>query len=619
MDMEYSDFITKNKLFWQYPVITEKTFSEQCKDLKQYVPIPWATIIDKKYNLQGIYNMLLPYIKTINNITCCQHISFRNLIPMFKKLHINIVYTPHKIIGEDEIDGIKIISCPLYAVNIEDNKRNNIIKNRNDEFFMNYDRKYLYSFQGAYRKGYLTDIREKILNMKHPENTYIKHIGDWYFEKIVYNHKQNIKGELNSNEKYINENIKYNELLLNSKYTLCPSGTGPNSIRLWEALAVGSIPVLLSDTLDLPRNELWDKSIIRIKECEYENIINIINNISKSEEDERRINCIKIYNHFKGNYDNINGEIIHYCCGSYMYGNIGGVARYDYHISLAFPTRIFFEGPRQKSDMIKYLENCKNPIVITDNHLSCDIPNNYKIILVHHGVAETHAQREPMWDPYWKNLCCNGQSKMFHIREPVNTRIISISQFCTDEFTKYYGDIYTRFINTKVFHTCELNENIFKKIFNHTKPKILGNWNDVKKGLNIIKQIKMNDIVFEELYIKLNKNGINDYNNRKQELYIKSDMFLQLSVCEGFSYAALDALLSGIPVVSTNVGLFYKDIPEDCFVKIDWERLNDIEYIKEKIRYGLDNKEEIGRKGREWYLQNCKFSDWNNSMGKLVK
>ncbi len=37
------------------------------------------------------------------------------------------------------------------------------------------------------------------------------------------------------------------------------------------------------------------------------NQINILNNITKEEEHERRENCIKIYNHFKDYYDNING------------------------------------------------------------------------------------------------------------------------------------------------------------------------------------------------------------------------------------------------------------------------------------------------------------------------
>ena len=42
--------------------------------------------------------------------------------------------------------------------------------------------------------------------------------------------------------------------------------------------------------------------------------------------------------------------------------------------------------------MLEYLKKCKNPVIITDNHLSCDIPNNYNVILVHHGVAKTQKE-----------------------------------------------------------------------------------------------------------------------------------------------------------------------------------------------------------------------------------
>ena len=55
--------IEQLKLFWQYPVITEKTFYEQNKTNENYLGIPWATIIDKQYNLNVMYNLLKGYIK----------------------------------------------------------------------------------------------------------------------------------------------------------------------------------------------------------------------------------------------------------------------------------------------------------------------------------------------------------------------------------------------------------------------------------------------------------------------------------------------------------------------------------------------------------------------------
>ena len=95
-------------------------------------------------------------------------------------------------------------------------------------------------------------------------------------------------------------------------------------------------------------------------------------------------------------------------------------------------------------------------------------------------------------------------------------------------------------------------------------------------------------------------------------------MFLQISLCEGFSYAALDALLNGLVVISSNVGFFYKDIPEDCFVKIDWKRINDTEYIKSKIEYAWENRDQISKNGRKWYMENCRFIDWEKKMKSIL-
>ena len=86
--------LSQLKLFWQYPVITEKTFYQQNKDNEKYIGFPWATIIDKRYNLNVVFNLMKSYIRpNVQYFTCCQHISFRNLIPLFKALGIHTVYS----------------------------------------------------------------------------------------------------------------------------------------------------------------------------------------------------------------------------------------------------------------------------------------------------------------------------------------------------------------------------------------------------------------------------------------------------------------------------------------------------------------------------------------------
>ena len=302
----FDDIINTLKLFWQYPVITEKTVYEQQYNNVNYYGIPWATLIDKRnekrYNINIIVNILKYVIPNRDYITCCQHILFRNLIPIFKTLGIKTVYTPHKIKGENIIDGIKIMACPLYAVNIEDPIRNNEFLNKD---FQKQERDILYSFIGGFAQGYLTNIRQRIFDMQHnTNNTVIKNTGSWHFDNDVYFGEQGIEGKLNEDDKHRFKTKYYNEILLRSNFSLSPSGSGPNSIRFWESLACGSIPVLLTDTLDLPDHDLWDDAIVKVNECNVENIPEILNAISQERIREMRENCLKIYNDFKENFLN---------------------------------------------------------------------------------------------------------------------------------------------------------------------------------------------------------------------------------------------------------------------------------------------------------------------------
>ena len=303
--------IKKHKLFWQYPVISEKTVYEQQRDNKSYIGIPWATIIDKRINIINILKDLVKEIdKSKEYITFCQHIHFRRIIPILHYLNIKRLYTCHKIIGEDIINKIEIRPAPLYAVNTEDSTRNmmfiKLLKTDMEEKckILNKNKNIKYSFIGNYKRGvYLTNIRERILRIKNRKDTFIRPINGWHFNDLVYT--KQVKGinlNINHKKKHDNNTKLYNMVLIRSRYSLCPSGSGPNSIRLWESLALGSIPILLADTLELPKHELWDKAIIKLKERDLNKLDDIINKITEEEEKELRLNCLKIYDYFKNNF-----------------------------------------------------------------------------------------------------------------------------------------------------------------------------------------------------------------------------------------------------------------------------------------------------------------------------
>jgi hypothetical protein len=288
------------KIFWQYPVITEKIFYNQNKNDPNYVGIPWATIIDRPELNNGgcVENTIRPYLNKIKSYyTCCQHIFFRRHIPMLKRLNITIIYTPHKHIVENSIDGITIKPCPLYAVNIEDESRNAFFKGKD---FVSVNRKYLYSFLGQTSQ---VNIRQKLLKINHHPNSIVKDIGLlWHFNQFVYSNKQNNLYELNETDSSRKRTEDYNKLLLDSEFSLCPAGTGPNSIRFWESLAVGSIPVIISDFMELPPHPLFASTVVRVKEAEIDTIPTLLSKISSKDKIQMKKNCIKIYNDLKNKF-----------------------------------------------------------------------------------------------------------------------------------------------------------------------------------------------------------------------------------------------------------------------------------------------------------------------------
>jgi hypothetical protein len=123
----------------------------------------------------------------------------------------------------------------------------------------------------------------------------------WHFNDIVYEFQV-----YNNEDKEVTDQdavISYNKLLSNTRFSLCPVGAGPNSLRLWESLAVGSIPVLLSDTHELPAierfapgsNWRWEDAIVFHPENELNRLDSRLANIDVGEQRKRQQLCRSLY------------------------------------------------------------------------------------------------------------------------------------------------------------------------------------------------------------------------------------------------------------------------------------------------------------------------------------
>lgn len=64
--------------------------------------------------------------------------------------------------------------------------------------------------------------------------------------------------------------LSYWQLLSESQFSLCPRGDNGSSVRFYESLAAGCIPVLLADGAELPLESMlpWDDMIVRVAESE---------------------------------------------------------------------------------------------------------------------------------------------------------------------------------------------------------------------------------------------------------------------------------------------------------------------------------------------------------------
>jgi hypothetical protein len=69
---------------------------------------------------------------------------------------------------------------------------------------------------------------------------------------------------------------KYRQALERSKFVLCPRGYGPSSFRIYETLAAGRVPVIISDEWTPPAGIDWASCSIRIPEASIAQVPTIL-------------------------------------------------------------------------------------------------------------------------------------------------------------------------------------------------------------------------------------------------------------------------------------------------------------------------------------------------------
>lgn len=80
---------------------------------------------------------------------------------------------------------------------------------------------------------------------------------------------------------------EYTALLARSKYVLCPRGHGPSTFRMFETLAAGRVPVVVSDAWLPPPRVDWAECILRVAEGDAARIPDLLQ--AQTDEDWQRM------------------------------------------------------------------------------------------------------------------------------------------------------------------------------------------------------------------------------------------------------------------------------------------------------------------------------------------
>lgn len=260
--------------FWQYPCVTERqahdnhlgielghNIDAERKIIHTYLGLPWATYIDKRRVPEEAVDYLRPRLAGYRKLaessgyalsvhTVCQHIYWWRQVNQFHALGVTDLHLSHclnKFEPKHDGYGFRIHSWPLIAVNVETASRSAGLTRGKPVA----EKRYLATFIGAQMEHYLSDVRVRLLEMAKADggdDILVELNTDWHFNKVVYQEQtQDNPMTAEDQEAEKRANIRYNEILSDSVFSLCPEGAGPNSLRLWESMAVGSVPVVIAD------------------------------------------------------------------------------------------------------------------------------------------------------------------------------------------------------------------------------------------------------------------------------------------------------------------------------------------------------------------------------------
>jgi hypothetical protein len=249
-------------------------------------------------------------------------------------------------------------------------------------------------------------------------------------------------------------------------------------------------------------------------------------------------------------------------------GGFSGVPRFDWELRRALP-EIKSINTKLKSRAWLHLLALREPdaIVITGNETSLMVPEKLRTVVLHHGSAQTHFDRDPGWRGSMEQGFCRAQRAMY--TRP-NRWYLSAARWTAEQFSHHHGVPLAPVLPSWV-------ETIPRLATQNARPVVLGDFRTFNKGSEVVAKLSAArpNLEFRDLKCTYDK---------RKEVYGVADAYLCLSLSEGGSFSVSDAEATNLPLVTTDVGNY---LEYSSSYVLPWQQRDDVSLVLAQVDRAL--------------------------------